>query len=155
MSAASTRRSAIGIAALATPIAAPALVSLNPDAELIRICRGFAENELEKFYRYVTTEDTDDLDDEPVDWDTYRRILATPATTPEGWHAKALAFTSWDREAYDDHEDYRDPSTTFLASLLRDAVAPARNAIVARCAAKYGPLPPSSLSELTRIEGGR
>jgi hypothetical protein len=116
--------------------------AVNPDAELIRICHEFADVEMARWYRYVVTdEDLADEPDEEVDWDTYHRILATPATTPEGWHAKALAYAALDRDAYDDHEDHRDPCTAFLASLLRDVVAPARNAIVSRCAAKYGPLP--------------
>lgn len=123
-------------------------VAADNDAELIRICHQFAENELEHWYLYVVTPEPecDDLDDAP-DWSAYHRIVATAATTPAGWHAKALAYTAWDRDAYDDHKDNRDPATTFLAALLRDIVAPARRAIVARLAAQYGPLPSSYTSE--------
>jgi hypothetical protein len=115
---------------------------------LIRTCHRFAEDELEQWYRYVVTPEPecDELDDE-VNWDTYHWIVATPATTPAGWHAKALAYTAWDRDAYDDHQDDRTPAATFLAALLRDIVAPARRAIVARLAAQYGALPTSYTSE--------
>jgi hypothetical protein len=126
------------------PAIAASSAEASPDAELVRVCYRFAEEELARRHRYIVA--PDDLADEadtPVDWDSYRSITATPATTPEGWHAKALAFSAWDTEAYDDHEDTRDSTTTFLAALLRDMVAPARNAIVARCTAEYGPLPPS------------
>jgi hypothetical protein len=113
----------------------------NPDAELIRICHRFAETEFEQWYRWEAVPGNQDMP--PQDWDTYHWIVATPAATPEGWHAKALAYVAWDRAAYDDCVDKRDQNscTTFLASLLRDMVAPVRNAIVARCAAQYGPLP--------------
>jgi hypothetical protein len=47
--------------------------------------------------------------------------------------------------AYTEEDDARD--TTFLAALLRDIVAPARNAIVAGCTAKYGPLPTQYTAE--------
>jgi hypothetical protein len=129
-------------------IAAPSgadvdLTPAAPDAELIRICHKFAEGEMVGWYRDVASdEDLPDegSEDEGVDWDTYHRILATPATTPEGWHAKALACSAFAQSAYDDHESNRDSCTTLLASLLRDMVAPARKAIISRCAAKYGPL---------------
>jgi hypothetical protein len=112
------------------------------DAELIRLCHAFAEAEFGNWYRYVVAPvETADDDDTPPDWDTYHLIVATPATTPAGWHAKALAFAAWDREAYDDVEIERTPMSTFLASLLRDMGMPARNAIIARCAEAYGPLP--------------
>jgi hypothetical protein len=118
------------------------------DAELVRLCHQFAENELGKWYRYVVAPEPEcDNQDEDPDWTGYHRIVATAATTPEGWHAKALAFTAWDRDAYNDHDDDRTPAGTFLAALLRDMVAPARNAIVARLAAKYGPLPLSYTAE--------
>jgi hypothetical protein len=117
-----------------------ALAPPDADAELIRICHEFAEGQLADWYRYIVASDdeADELD-EPLDWTRYDHIIATPATTPEGWHAKALAFTAWDRESYDDHVDKRDPSTTFLASLLRD-MASARNAIIGRLRAEFGPL---------------
>ena len=111
--------------------------ALHPDAELIRTCHRFAEYELASWYRYVLDND----DDSSPDHATYISIIATPATTPEGWHAKALAFTAWDRDSYDDHEDVRDGCSSLLASLLRDMVAPARNAIIAGLRAKHGPLP--------------
>ena len=113
---------------------------VNPDAKLIRACYRFAKNELEKWYRDVVAPKDEDVPDW-TDWRTYRRIVATPATTPEGWHAKALAYSALDQESYDDHECGRTRSRTFLTSLLRDMVAPARNAIIAGFAAKYGPLP--------------
>ena len=80
----------------------------EPDAELIRLCHAFAEAEFANWYRYVVAPvETADDDDAPPDWDTYHLIIATPATTPAGWHAKALAFVAWDREAYDDEEKAR------------------------------------------------
>lgn len=109
------------------------------DAELIRVCQDFAEREFDEFYRYVVTEDEDD--GPPPDWATYHWIIATPATTPAGWHAKALAYAAWDRDSYDDTEPDLSCSS-FLTSLLRDMVAPARDAIIAGLATKYGPLPP-------------
>ena len=117
--------------------------NLHPDAELIRTCHRFAEYELASWYRYAL----DDDDDSSPDHATYVSIIAIPATTPEGWHAKALALTAWDRDSYDDHEDVRDGCSSLLASLLRDMVAPARNAIIAKLRAKYGPLPPSYTPE--------
>jgi hypothetical protein len=109
----------------------------EPDAELIRICHRFAEAEFEQWYCWEAACDDEDMP--PSDRNTYNWIAATPATTPEGWHAKALAYAAWEREVYDNYEAGMD--TTFLAPLLRDMVAPARNAIIARCASKYGPLP--------------
>jgi len=112
------------------------------DAELVRVCRQFAEAEYRNWWRYVTApDDLADAQDQEPDWTTLAWIEATPATTPAGWHAKALAYAAWWREAYDDVEAERDASTPLLASLLRDMVAPARAAILARCAADYGPLP--------------
>jgi hypothetical protein len=135
-----TRRVALGLsaAAIVAGFTAPAIAigDQNSDAELIRICHQFAEAELASWYRDVASDEWDE--DEGVDWDTYHQILATPATTPEGWHAKALACSAFAQSTYDDHESNRDSSTTFLASLLRDMVAPARKAIISRCAAKYG-----------------
>ena len=62
------------------------------------------------WYRYVTApDDTADEYDDPTDWDTYYRIIATPATTPAGWDAKALAYAAWDREGYDDEEPTAHP----------------------------------------------
>ena len=114
----------------------------DPDAELIRICRQFAERELTNWYRYVTApEDLADKQDPPPDWGSLHWIVATPATTPEGWRAKALAYAAWHRDAYDDPPEDRDNASPLLAALLRDMVAPARNAMVARLAEKHGPLP--------------
>ncbi len=128
----------VGGAIATTANAAPA----GADAELIRVCHRFAEAELESWYRYILApDDVADEQDTPPEWHTYNWIVATPATTPEGWHAKALAYAAFDREAYNDHEDDRDGTTQLLAALLRDMVAPARNAIIARLAAEYGPLP--------------
>jgi hypothetical protein len=149
-----TRRAALRGASLVGLLGVPAVAfaarssTANPDAELVRTCHRFAEGELARRHRYiVATEDLADEQDTPFDRDTYDWIAATPATTPEGWHAKALAYSAWATEAYDDHEDSRDSTTTFLAALLRDMVAPARNAIVARCTAKYGPLPTQYTAE--------
>jgi hypothetical protein len=107
--------------------AARAVPAHNTDAELIRICHQFATADLTHWYQYVTApEDTADelyRDQEP-DWATLRLIAAAPATTPEGWRAKALAYAAWDREAYDG--DKGDSGTALLASLLRDMVKPAR-----------------------------
>jgi hypothetical protein len=143
------RRAALrlGVAATVAGLAPAAIAggpALDADAELIRLCHAFAEADFANWYRYVTAPvETADDDDAPPDWDTYHLIIATPATTPAGWHAKALAFVAWDREAYDDTTEYeRTPASAFLASLLRDMVMPARNAIIARCAEAYGPLPP-------------
>ncbi len=114
----------------------------NPDAVLIRICQQFAEAELTSWYRYCTAPfHLADKQDPPPEHLLRHWIETTPATTPEGWHAKALACIAWNREMYDDPEDERDGGTTLLASLLRDMVAPARNAILARCEAAHGPLP--------------
>lgn len=116
------------------------------DAELIRVCRQFAEAELTGWYRYVIA--PNDVADEQAaagtwvnDRATWDWIAATPATTPEGWQAKALAFAVWERDAFDDPADDRCHTSTGLASLLRDMVAPARAAIIARLTALYGPLP--------------
>ncbi len=142
------RRAALrlGVAATVAGLAPAAIAggpALDADAELIRLCHAFAEADFANWYRYVTAPvETADDDDAPPDWDTYHLIIATPATTPAGWHAKALAFVAWDREAYDDVGIERTPASTFLASLLRNMVMPARNAIIARCAKAYGPLPP-------------
>ena len=122
--------------------AARASTDSGPDAELVRVCHDFAEAEFRNWWRYVTTPaDLADTQDREPDWSTLAWIEATPATTPAGWHAKALAYAAWWREAYDDVEAERDASTPLLASLLRDMVAPARAEILARCAAEYGPLP--------------
>jgi hypothetical protein len=141
---------------LAGGVAAAALVAgaagansapaVSPDAELIRLCRQFAEAELTGWYRYVMA--PNDVADEQAaagmwvsDRATWDWIAATPATTPEGWQAKALAFAAWERDAFDDPADDRCHTSTGLASLLRDMVAPARAAIIARLAGLYGPLP--------------
>jgi hypothetical protein len=113
----------------------------SPDALLIETCFRFAEADWESWYRYCTApDDVADEQDTPADTDTLHWIVATPATTPEGWHAKALAAAAWNRAAYDDPEDDRDGVTPIIAALLRDMVAPARNAILTRLQAKYGPL---------------
>ena len=128
--------------AAATGPAHAAPGAAGADAELIRTCHQFTETELGRWYRYVVAPAhlADDLDDQAPDWDTLHWIIATPATTHEGWHAKALALSAWDREAYWNDDD-RGTHTELLSSLLRDMVAPARDAIVARLAAQYGPLP--------------
>jgi hypothetical protein len=146
---AATRRGALrfSVAAFAAGLAVPTLAAMpattanEAEADLIRACNLFAEAAFGSWYRYVLAPDDVDDQDTPPDWDTYHRIIATQATTPEGWRAKALAYVAWDREAYDDHEDERTPVTGFLASLLRNLVAPARAAIIADLRAKYGPLP--------------
>jgi hypothetical protein len=115
----------------------------DPDADLVRVCHRFAEAEYRNWYRYVTADGTeDDLDHDP-DWTMLHQIEATPAMTPDGWRAKALALAAWSTDMYDDPPDDRDGGTTLLASLLRDMAAPARNAILTRCAAEFGPLPDS------------
>ena len=82
----------------------------------------------------------DDQTREP-DWPTLGWIEVTPATTPAGWPAKALALAAWDHAAYGDEEAERAGAAGLLAGLLRDMVAPARAEPLARCAAEYGPLP--------------
>ncbi len=114
------------------------------DAELVRVCRQFAEAEFRNWWRYVTaSDDLADAQDHEPDWSTLAWIEATPATTPSGWHAKALALSAWDRTAYDDDAEWHEPDsdTGLLAGLLRDMVAPARAAILAQCEVEYGPLP--------------
>jgi hypothetical protein len=138
----------------------------DPDAELIRICHQFAEEEFRNFYRNaVATDDAEEVKDTPEHLARFHWIEATPASTPAGWCAKALVYAAWRPEGYDDHEDNCDAGSTLLASLLRDMVAPARNAIIARCAGQYGPLGPEysqegvwlgySPEELARIRGIR
>ena len=113
----------------------------NPDAELIRRCHQFAEAEISSWYRYViAAENLADEQDTAEDSDGYNWITATPATTPAGWHAKALAWSAWHRTGYFDDED-SDGTSALLASLLQDMVAPARNAIMAKLFMQYGPLP--------------
>lgn len=139
----STRRRALltGATAALVASAAPAVAAGN-DAELIRRCYEFAERELDHWYQYVMApDDVADSLDWPTEWETVRRITETPATTPAGWHAKALALTAWDRSIYDDEPDERTAASTMLAALLRDMLAPTRNAIIARLRRKYGPLP--------------
>ncbi len=112
------------------------------DAELVRVCHRFAEAEYRNWWRYIVAPaHLADAHDREPDWATLQWIETTPATTSAGWHAKALAYAAWWREAYDDAEPERDASATLLASLLREMVAPARAAILARCTAEYGPLP--------------
>jgi len=113
-----------------------------PDAELIRVCHRFAEAELASWFRYVVAPDgLADTQDGPPDWNTLHWIEDTPAVTPEGWCAKALALSAWHRDVFDDPEEDRDGHTPLLASLVRDMVAPARNAIMVRLVQQYGPLP--------------
>ncbi len=121
---------------------ASAVAATSPDAELIQVCQQFAEREFSSWYRYVVAlpKMADALDTAP-DWAALRQIEATPARTPAGHQAKALALTAWHRGVYDDHPDDHDGHTALLASLLRDMVAPARVAIIARLAKRYGPLP--------------
>lgn len=134
--------SAASLAGMATH-ASEAAIAPNPDALLIEACQRFAEADLDAWYRYCTAPDgMEDEQDPPPDWDTLHWIEATPATTLAGWHAKALAAAAWNRRAYDDPEDERDGTSPIIAALLRDMVAPARNAILTRLQAKYGRLPP-------------
>ena len=140
------RRALLGAAAALTaaPLAlgAAAIPQADPDAELVRVCHEFAETEWRSWWRYVVApaELADDQGREP-DWPALRWIQSTPATTPAGWHAKALALAAWDHTAYDDEEAEMAGTAGLLAGLLRDMVAPARAEILARCAADYGPLP--------------
>ncbi len=135
--------SAAAVAVMATGVAVSArAVPASPDAELIRACQQFAEAELASWYRYVVApDDLADVQDVPPDWDTLHWIERTPATTPEGWCAKALALSAWHRDVFDDPEDDRDGHTPLLASLVRDMVAPTRAVIIARLVEQYGPLP--------------
>ncbi len=144
------RRDLLGLVPFALAASAPAVLASSVgaqtrDAELIETCQRFAEAELTGWFRYVTA--PDNAADEQAASDmwvfdraTWEWIAATPATTPEGWQAKALAFVALDRNAYDDAEDC-DRTTPVLASLLRDMVRPARGAIIARLTRLYGPLP--------------
>ncbi len=128
-------------ALLAGVATAAASAEPTPDAELVRVCHAFAEAEFRNWWRYVTAPaDLADAQDTDPDWTTLEWIEVTPATTPAGWAAKALALAAWHREAYDDSDAEGDASATLLAGLLRDMVAPARAEILARCAADYGPL---------------
>ncbi len=129
-------------ALLASTAAASAKPGSSPDAELVRVCHDFAEAEWRNWWRYVTAPaDLADAQDREPDWPTLAWIETTPATTPAGWAAKALALAAWHREAYDDSDAEGDASATLLAGLLRDMVAPARAEILARCVAEYGLLP--------------
>jgi hypothetical protein len=148
---ATTRRGALRGASIAGLLSVPGIAAVgqsaksNPDAELIRICHRFAEDELVRQHRYIVApENLADEQDAPPDWGTYNWIAETPARTPEGCHAKALAYSAWDTDAYDNHGA---DTSELLAGLLRDIVAPTRNAVVARCTAKYGPLPPQYTAE--------
>ncbi|MGI4946970.1 MAG: hypothetical protein ACRYHQ_41500 [Janthinobacterium lividum] len=132
----------------AVAAAVPAAVAVLPamttpgDAELVRVCHQFAEAEYREWWRYVTTPDhLADAEATDPDWATLEWIETTPATTPAGWAAKALALAAFHRETYDDSDAEGDASATLLAGLLRDMVAPTRAEILARCAAEYGPLP--------------
>ncbi len=132
---------ALVLAGAGTAVAAQ---TLQPDAELIRVCHQFAEAEFASWYAYIVTDDGEvesRYENAPPDWATLHWIEATPATTPEGLRAKALAFVAWHRNAFDNCVDDRDGHTTLLASLMRDLAAPARAVIVARLVEQYGPLP--------------
>ncbi len=123
-------------------VAAPAVV--NPDAVLIRACQQFAETEFASWYAYVVTDDGEvesRYENTPPDWAILHWIEATPATTPEGLRAKALAYVAWHRDTYDNALGNRDGQSTLLASLLRDLAAPARAVIIARLIEQYGSLP--------------
>jgi hypothetical protein len=136
-----TPRRSVLFASLGGLMPVSALV-LSPDAELIRRCYAFAEVSLASWYRYVTAhaevaaEQDIDPGQEILAW-----IIATPATTPAGMQAKALAYSVWSRDAYDNEPVTPGSPSLLLASLLRDMVAPARSAILAQLAAQYGPLP--------------
>jgi len=133
-----------GSAAALLASTASAAAAPSADTEMVRVCHDFAEAEWRNWWRYVTAPaDLADAQDRDPDWPTLAWIEATPATTPAGWHAKALALSAWDRAAYDDDAEWHEPDsdTGLLAGLLRDMVAPARAAILARCEAEYGPLP--------------
>ena len=141
-----SRRALLGAAAALTaaPLALSAVAAPAPaDANLVRVCHAFAEAEFRNWWRYVTSPaDMADTQEWEDDWPILAWITATPATTPAGWHAKALALSAWEREFYDDLvEAESDTRTSLLSALLRDMVAPARAEILARCAADYGPLP--------------
>ena len=132
------------LAASGPAIAATSVGVLSRDAELIETCQRFAENEFDAWYHYVVTNDRSveaHYEDSDPDWATLRWIEATPAHTPAGCQAKALAFVAWHRDAYDDSADDRNGHTGLLASLMRDLAAPARAAIIAHLVAQYGPLP--------------
>ena len=134
--------------------AAPAMTALGcagasaaapgADADLIRVCQQFAEAEFAGWYLYVSTDDGEiqrRYENTPPDWAILRWIETTPAHTPAGWQAKALAQVAWDRDAYDNSPDRFDGHSALLASLMRDLAAPARAAIIARLVERYGPLP--------------
>lgn len=145
MTRAPTRRGLLG-AAVVLAAAPPALAAVappaEPDAELVRVCHQFAEAEWRNWWRYVTAPaNLADAEATDPDWTTLEWIETTPATTPAGWAAKALALAAWHREAYDDSDAEGDASATLLAGLLRDMAAPARAEILTRCAADFGPLP--------------
>ena len=122
-------------------VAGPAVA--NPDAVLIGVCQQFAETEFTLWYRYIVEPDGEciELADATPDWATLHWIEATPAITPEGMQAKALAFVAWHREGFDNPLGDGDAQSALLASLLRDMAAPARAVIVARLIEQYGPLP--------------
>jgi hypothetical protein len=138
-----TRRGALLGTASASLLGAPSVsAATTGDEELVSVCARFAENEIELWYKYVIApDDVADQQDGPADHPTHKWIVDTPATTPSGWQAKALALSAWSISVY-----IHDPGD-LLTSLLQDMVAPARKAIMARCAAKYGPLPETYTAE--------
>jgi hypothetical protein len=130
------------VSALSVSEVVPSSFQINTDAVLIRTCHEFARKQFDQWWRYVQTPIDEDAIDEDPDWNIYHWIANTPASTPEGVRAKALAVVAWYHEAYDDClPDKRDSFSTFLASLMRDLVNPERSAIIAEMKQKYGPLP--------------
>ena len=80
----------------------------RPAGELIRRCHQFAEAEIARWYRYeIAPVHLADEQDTDLDWDGYRWITATPATTSGGWQAKVLALSASAPQMYfnDDPED--------------------------------------------------
>ena len=134
--------SGAGVALAGLIASSNAEAGTSADAKLIRVCHAFAEAEYRNWWRYIILPGhLADAQDRAPDWATLSWIETTPATTPAGWHAKALAYAAWWREAYDNPEyPETDSDKPLLASLLRDMVAPARAAILARCEVDYGPL---------------
>ena len=123
-------------------IAAP--TAQNLDAELIRVCQQFAEAEFAGWYLYVASDDDEVVsryENRAIDWATLHWIEVTPAITPEGLRAKALAYVAWHRDAFDNPANGSDGQSPLLAALLRDLAAPARAVIIARLVDQYGPLP--------------
>ena len=115
----------------------------RPDAELIRICQEFAEAELRNWYLETLNPDAEI---EPTNRNIRELIARTLAETPEGLHAKMLALSCWDSVTYANEESGGED--TLLSSIMRDMVAPARNAIVAKLAVGHCRRP-----ALRRVDG--